>query len=213
MILSAEILQNLKKRGGFMGKKRKVQEGFPDYVLNWPYMMAVIPFYDEKYRTWSRVYYFNGEEEVYPCSCEQILEDIAMALRTSLNVVRSRSVMLSDWNRWGDMRKVPLALANGFTLVPVKCRTELVRNSGTLGYVVYEYVKDICTVSRGECEICFLDEKQSIMVKQQSSGLEYQMELAVSMKQAFDVERQYWAYEIAIARKQIQNYIEKTQYV
>ena len=194
-----------------MGKKRKVQDGFPDYVLNWPYMMAVIPFYDEKYRTWSRVYYFNGEEEVYLCSCEQILEDIAVALRTSLDVVRSRSVMLSDWKRWGDMRKVPLALANGFTLVPVKCRTEVVRNSGTLGYVVHEYVKDIRTVARGECEICFLDEKQFIRVKQQRSGLEYQMELARWMKQSLDVEMQYWAYEIAIARKQIRNYLKGMQ--
>lgn len=183
----------------------------PEYVLYWPYIMAMVPFYDEQNYDCTMVYYVNGIERSYPCSCEQVLEDLARVFRTSLDVLRARTEVVADKGRWRKMRKFPIAFIVDFVMVPVKCRRECQRNTGTLGYVVYHYVERIERTASGQCRICFKDAQLQLDIKQQYRGVQYQMELAEHMNQLTRVEAEYWQFEICAAKKAMHAIILKNK--
>ena len=199
----------------------------PDYMLHWPYIMAITPYYDEANRTCNRIYYIDGSTAEYPCRCDQILEHLAVVLRTSLEVIRRRAVVLCDEEEeekadgetgtenaeeiCKELRKMPLVMVKDFTLIPVKCRSELVRNSGTLGYVVLRYVQRVKRLPGSQCEILFKYGIASMLIQQQKRGIQKQINLARKLQKAMEAEEQHWQYEICIIRQWMQQRIQNIQ--
>ena len=196
----------MKKRTSLAGRE-------PNYVLYWPYLVAIEPYYNADNDTWSRVYYADGNFEEYPFRCEWILEDLAVVSRTSVDVVRGRALALyndgvSDEEDYQELRKMPLIMIKGFSFLPVKCRSEAVRNSGTLGYVVYQYVDVVKTLPGSKCQITFKGGSQ-LVIQQQKRGVKQQIKFARMLQKQMDAEEQHWRYEICIARKVMQKQIAR----
>ena len=194
-------------------KKMMKQEGrtLPEYMLHWPYIMAIVPYYDEHANDCTMIYYVNGVQRPYSCACEQILEDLALVFRTSLDVVRGRASVLADKSRWGKMRKIPFAMIVDFVLVPMKFRVPNQRNSGTLGYVVYHYIERIEKTAENRCRTLFKDGQLKLDILQQYRGIQYQMELAEYLNRLTRVEDEYWRYEICNAKKVVKPIIQKNR--
>ena len=68
-----QTTQKTMKKTGTKEPRRKRRRELPEYVLHWPYVVALVPFYDADYNTWTSVYYIDGRREDYPCRCEVIL--------------------------------------------------------------------------------------------------------------------------------------------
>ena len=187
--------------------RRKRRRELPEYVLHWPYVVALVPFYDADYNTWTSVYYIDGRRKDYPCRCEVILEDLAVMFHTSLEVVRGRAVLLDVQKEGTEMRKVPLVMIQGCSFVPVKCRREIVRNSGALAYVVYQYVDTIVPKPGNMCEIVFKNPDVGLSMMQNKKDVEEQMERTRSLHRAKEMEEQYWQYELCTARKAVKKII------
>lgn len=203
--------KTMKKPKSTKGKRRKRRRELPEYVLNWPYVVALVPFYDEEYNTWTSVYYIDGRRKDYPCRCEVILENLAVMFHTSLEVVRGRVVLLDVWKEGFELRKVPLVMIRGYSFVPVKCRKEVVRNSGALAYVVYQYVERIVPGPGNACNIVFKNSDVVLSMMQKKKDVEEQMERTRSLHRAKEMEEQYWQYELCNARKAVKKFIQEKQ--
>ena len=203
--------KTMKKPKSTKGKRRKRRRELPEYVLNWPYVVALVPFYDEEYNTWTSVYYIDGRRKDYPCRCEVVLENLAVMFHTSLEVVRGRAVLLDVWKEGFELRKVPLVMIRGYSFVPVKCRKEVVRNSGALAYVVYQYVERIVPEPGNMCNIVFKNPDVVLSMMQNKKDVEEQMERTRSLHRAKEMEEQYWQYELCSARKAVKKFIQEKQ--
>ncbi len=203
--------KTMKKPKSTKGKRRKRRRELPEYVLNWPYVVALVPFYNEEYNTWTSVYYIDGRRKDYPCRCEVILENLAVMFHTSLEVVRGRAVLLDVWKEGFELRKVPLVMIRGYSFVPVKCRKEVVRNSGALAYVVYQYVERIVPEPGNMCNIVFKNPDVVLSMMQNKKDVEEQMERTRSLHRAKEMEEQYWQYELCSARKAVKKFIQEKQ--
>lgn len=203
--------KTMKKPKSTKGKRRKRRRELPEYVLNWPYVVALVLFYDEEYNTWTSVYYVDGRRKDYPCRCEVILENLAVMFHTSLEVVRGRAVLLDVWKEGFELRKVPLVMIRGYSFVPVKCRKEVVRNSGALAYVVYQYVERIVPGPGNACNIVFKNSDVVLSMMQKKKDVEEQMERTRSLHRAKEMEEQYWQYELCNARKAVKKFIQEKQ--
>ncbi|MBE6113123.1 MAG: hypothetical protein E7195_08955 [Peptococcaceae bacterium] len=206
-----ETQQQKQKAKGGKGIRRKRRRKIPNYILYWPYVVALVPVYDRNHNTWTRVQYIDGQSEEYPCRCEALLEKLAVMFHTTLEVVRGRAVLLDEGAECGELRKVPLVMFGNYSFVPVKCRREVVRNSGSLAYVVYPYVKHIEQKPGNMCEIVFKNPDVVLLIMQHITDVEEQMERTRNLHRAKEMEEQYWQYEICNARKAVKKIIQKQE--
>ena len=182
----------------------------PNYVAYWPYIMYIMPYYGENNRTNTEVCYFDGSTEQYECRCEYVVDQLAVALRVPLDIVKDRMEKILEQDKAGSSRKVPIVMGEGFCLVPLKFREELVPKTGTIGLGVMQYVASVDTLPDGS-RITFKNRNVSMQVVQRKRTVDTQLEQAKWHQIMYDFEKDYWAYERCIAQKTLQRKIHKQQ--
>ncbi len=158
-----------------------------NYIIQWMFILAMIPYYDENDNSGTEVIYFDGRRERYPVSCEQVLEDVANHLHTTLALLRNLIKKRISDGRWGELRKVPYGLSRHCIFFPVKIRSEKKRNSGALGYVLYKQIETVEVISRGRCRILFKNGIEPLEVNQDYDGVSYQMELSAELEKLLTI--------------------------
>ena len=100
--------------------------------VHWQYFVGVVPYYQNNGRTGSIIYYEDGSCDFVQARCERVLKELALYLNTTLELVMERTERLT---RGKYKRRKALVMDETMSVVPLKCREERSRNSGTLGYI------------------------------------------------------------------------------
>lgn len=148
----------------------------PRYKRDWQTICALLPAYLENGTNGTVVTYLDGTTETVPYRLQWVLDDLLLYLHTGRAALVKQSRIYLGRNA----RRVPLIASQAFCLVPVKGREALLRNDGSTGYIVLNYVEDV--IPRGNANSVYFTGGTDITVYDTTRTLWENLNLAKEMK-------------------------------
>ena len=150
--------------------------------LHWSRFAAVVPYYKDNGRTASIVYYRDGSRDFTDARCERVLEELAVYWKLTLDGLQRRPEQLcQNKNR----RRMPLVLTENISLIPLKCREENYRNTGTLGYWMKSSMYHVQILPDGTTLILLYKEHKGIAIPQRWETVMQQIKLCEQLEDCY----------------------------
>lgn len=140
--------------------------------VKWKWVAAVIPYYYGKNRTGSQIHYIDGNYELVYTRCERVLERWMEYHHTSLAAVQKLAKELAKDDA---KRRLVLVVHENLCLLPLKCREEAGRNTGTLGYVSMHAIAYAVEVEPYGTMLFFHEKHKGLLIPQRKETVELQM--------------------------------------
>lgn len=157
--------------------------------VHWKYFAGVVPYYQNNGRTGSIIYYEDGTCDFVKSRCERVLEALARHLDTTMELVRERSDRLAQGKY---KRRRVLVMDETMSLVPLKCREESSRNTGTLGYIVVNKVYHVHVMPDESTLLLLYADHRGIVVAQKWQTVMRQMDIGRELLQLYQEQRAEW---------------------
>ena len=117
----------------------------PRYKTGWREICAILPVYLSDGTNGTEITYLDGTVEQIGKRLCWVLDDLLFHLKSSVSVLTRQSRTVFGKNA----RRVPLALKQEFSLVPVKGREPVSRYDAATGYVVLRHVQKLVSEEQG----------------------------------------------------------------
>ncbi len=159
-------------------------EAFVLYKALWRDICAMLPVYSAEGANGCEIYYTDGTVRYMDRRLTWVLDDLLGYLCTDKQLLQQQS---ARWLERPRAKRLPLAVMEDFTLVPVKGRDCPNKYDGVSGYAVLEYVQSVRETERGT--VIRLGRKQRITVL--DSGKTVRRNLRIAQRVAVRYRQEY----------------------
>ncbi len=157
-----------------MAKERR----FPRYKQQWHSICAILPAYLDDGSNGTMIYYIDGTIQAISRSLTWVLNDLLQYLCTGKPLLMQKALEVFKER---SIRRLPLAAAKDFTLVPVKGRQIVAEHDRVDGYIVLEYVQRVR--QENGTTVVYLIKSHHITVLDTARTLKRNLKLADALQQ------------------------------